>query len=180
MSPKIIIIIIIFVNNMQVSSVAIPASSGLWSRLNDEESEVERALAGGHIPSIAKALIQHSELRESILQLFLREIEAECATLCRKKSPSLFRKLSANDLMEFEWEKVIVELEERAPLFLRIYSSIVSVNDYRNQHKFGAHHHPGICMATAIILKERNREICGLQSLISLLLFSSHVEKKVQ
>ena len=158
-----------------------PTRSLPWSRLllSDEEAKIGRALAGGHIPSIAKAVIRHTELREAIFQLFLGEIEAECAILCKKKSPSLFRKLSAKDLMEFQWERMIGELEEKAPLFLRICSSIVSINDHRNRQKFGANHYPGICMATAIILKERNREVCGLQSLMSLLFFSSHAEKKV-
>ena len=74
---------------------------------------------------------------------------------------------------------MIAELEGKAPLLLRICSSIVSVNDHRNQHKCGASHYPGICMATAVLLKERNREVTGLQSLMYLLFFSSHVEKKV-
>ena len=33
-------------------------------------------------------------------------------------------------------------------------------------------------MATAIMLKERNREMCGIQTLLSLILFSSHVQKQ--
>lgn len=72
------------------------------------------------------------------------------------------------------------ELEQKAPLLLQIMSSIVSTNDHRNQHKVGVKHYPGICMATGVLLKERNREICGIQSLLSLLLFLSHAEKKVK
>ena len=34
-------------------------------------------------------------------------------------------------------------------------------------------------MTAAVLLKERNREMCGIQSLISLLLYSSHVDKQV-
>ena len=33
-------------------------------------------------------------------------------------------------------------------------------------------------MAIAVLLKERNREMCGLQSLIALLLFKGQAHKK--
>ena len=35
-------------------------------------------------------------------------------------------------------------------------------------------------MAAAVILKERNREMCGLQQMISSLMYGSHCEKKVR
>ena len=45
----------------------------------------------------------------------------------------------------------------------------------RNQQKRGDAH----CMLMAILLKERNREMCGVQTLLSLILFSSRVQKQV-
>ena len=151
-----------------------------WTRkLDDEDAKVGRALAGGHIPSVAKAAMDHRGLREAILQLVLNKIGAECTTLCKRSPPSLFRKIAVEELMEFRWEKLIADLCTKAPLLLQILSSIVSTNDHRNRQKAGAAHYPGICMAIAVILKERNREMCGVQSLISLLLFSAHAEKKV-
>jgi len=39
-------------------------------------------------------------------------------------------------------------------------------------------HYPGICITVAVFLKERNWEMCGMQSLISLL-YSSHIEKQI-
>ena len=44
--------------------------------------------------------------------------------------------------------------------------------------KVGSSHNPGICCAAADLLKERNREMCGLQSLVSLLMFSCHAKKR--
>ena len=51
-------------------------------------------------------------------------------------------------------------------------------NDHRNNNKKGTHHIPGVCMAIAILL-ERNREMCGIQSLLPLILFQSHAQKRV-
>ena len=44
---------------------------------------------------------------------------------------------------------------------------IVTANDKRKQTAVPGSHNPGLCMAVAILLKERNREMCGLQSIIS-------------
>ena len=74
---------------------------------------------------------------------------------------------------------LVEELSLKAPTLLKILSPIVTANDKRKQTAVPGSHNPGLCMAVAILLKERNREMCGLQSIISLLLYSSHVDKQV-
>lgn len=71
------------------------------------------------------------------------------------------------------------DLESKAPTIFKIFSLIVSHSDHRNEVKKGAYHRLSICMAVATLLKERNREMCGRQSLISVALFASQVQKKV-
>ena len=39
--------------------------------------------------------------------------------------------------------------------------------------------YPGLCTAVAILLKERNRVMCGVQSYVSSVLFSNNIHKKV-
>ena len=63
------------------------------------------------------------------------------------------------------------ELEQNAPLLFTLLHSITVRNDHRNTAKTGTAHYPGICFAAAILLKERNREMCGL--------YSCHAEKQV-
>lgn len=146
----------------------------------EEESSLGRALAGGHIPSVAKAIVKHSALREAVFLLFLDELDAECSKLCKRSKLSAFRKLPVSKMSEFEWKVLIDELSSKAPMMLQILCTLTSANDHRNKHKSGSIHQPGICMAASVILKERNREMCGVQSLISLLLFSSHTNKQVR
>lgn len=156
-----------------------PSKPAPWTRiLNEEENKLGRALAGGHIPSVAKAFMEHHQLRRAVLLLFLDEINRECNTLCSKIQPSLFRKIPVTQLQDFQWEGIISDLQNSAPTLLQILSSIVVRNDHR-RNRTGTAHYPSICMAVSILLKERNRELCGLQYLVSLLLFSSHAEKKV-
>ena len=73
---------------------------------------------------------------------------------------------------------MVTDLKVKAPLFFTLLDSITSRNDHRNIAKVGVTHYTGIS-AAAILLKERNREMCGLQSLVSLLLYSCHAEKQV-
>ena len=79
--------------------------------------------------------------------------------------PNLYHKR----LSDFEtncWDTFISELESRAPTLLHIMLTLVSFNDRRNKIKVGASHHPGVCAAVAILLKERSKNMCGLQSLV--------------
>jgi len=160
--------------------VSTPSRPKPWSKLlPEEDSKIGRALAGGSLQSLASAVMQHKSLSELILLRVLDTIGAECTTLCRRSLPSLFRKISTPTLCEFNWQSMVDELQAKAPTLLRVLSTICANNDHRNQHKCGSAHYPSICMAASIILKERNREMCGVQSILSLLLFASHVDKVV-
>lgn len=70
------------------------------------------------------------------------------------------------------------ELRNEALVLLKLLSHLVSRTDNRNKKK-GERHNPGICMAVGALLKERNREMKGIQTFISLVLFSSRVSHKV-
>ena len=61
------------------------------------------------------------------------------------------------------------DIQLKAPLLFKILHGIAARNDHRNVVKVGAAHYPGICTAAAILLKERSRHMCGLQSLVSLM-----------
>ena len=85
----------------------------------------------------------------------LDQLDNECIKLCQVTMPSLFSKVPPSELESFEWERCICDLQEKTPLFLQILSTIASRNDHRNKCKAGKVHYPGICMAAAVILKER-------------------------
>ena len=127
-------------------------------------------------------MLAHEGLREQILLKLFDLIDAECGKLCQRacNPPSLFRKIPIEKLPHFKWESCISELELKAPTILKMLTTIVCRNDHRNQHKQGERHHPGICMAISTLLKERNREMGGIQNFISLVLFTSRVQKQVR
>ena len=144
--------------------------------------KIGRVLAGGHIPTIARAVFSHASLKEEIVLKVLNAVSNECAELCQKgpNNISCFRSIPLGKMEEFEWAQCIEELQKKAPILLRLLSSIVQHNDHRNTSKRGDCHNPGISTAVAVLLKERNREMCGLQSLIALLLFKGQAHKKAR
>ena len=106
-------------------------------------------------------------------------INAECSELCKTSSPSVFRTIHLSKLHEFQWQSFIDELQTCAPILLKIFQVITSHSDSRNENKVGNAHFPAVCMAIGILLKERNQHMCGVQKMLSLLLFKSGVEKQV-
>ena len=146
-----------------------PSRTPYTGALGEREGKVVRQLLGGHAPSIAKAVMAMDSVRDEMFHLFLDAINSECNNLCQRSPAnlSLFRKMPVSQMIDFKWSDLVSELEARAPLLFRALSTIVSRNDHRNQNKVGASHSPGICMAAAVVLKERNRDVwCTVTDLL--------------
>ena len=87
--------------------------------------------------------------------------------------------MTFDEMRQFNWSLLINDLQAKAPILFKMLYTVVSHSDKRNQLKCDDAHHPAICMAVATLLKDRNREMGGLQTIVSLLLFKSCVKKQV-
>ena len=127
-------------------------------------------MAGGNSASIARAVYSHRDIHEKLLHKFMGDLESECSSICKRAlpgtgKPSLFRKIPVKDMPTFSWSDCVNKLESTAPLLLRLMLLIVSHSNHRNKDKRCERHYPGMCMAIATLLKERNREMSGVQTL---------------
>ena len=147
--------------------------------VGDSECAVTHALLSGNAPSIAKAVLAMDDIREAVTVLLLDSIDGECSALCKKTPASQFRTIPVEDIQHFQWLNLVENLQTSSPLLFRLLTTIAGRSDARNTLKVGPAHYPGICAAAAVILKERNREMCGLQSVVSLLMYNCHCEKQV-
>lgn len=118
-------------------------------------------------------------VKEAVMCLILEEITQECNNLCKKTPKSLFRHIPVEQMANFCWSDMMNELKSIAPTTLRVVSTIAVRNDHRKQNQVQLSHYPGICAAIAVMLKERNKDMCGMQSILSLLMYSCHCEKQV-
>ena len=97
--------------------------------------KIARALAGGCVDSVAKAVFAHSALRERTKVLDL--VNIECAALCRKtgaNGPSPFCRLPLKNVEEFSWDIYIQELKLRGPFLLKLFRTLVQHNEHRNNY----------------------------------------------
>ena len=134
---------------------------------------------------MAKAVFAHYTLKKKFIEKVVEIVREECALMCGRSRTPLFRRLPVDKAEGFSFTDCISELERMFPTLLRLLTSVVTANDARNAktrvkfRKKSIHHYPGICTAAAILLKERNRELCGVQTHIALVLYHSNVKKKV-
>ena len=149
--------------------------------VDPELEKVAKALAGGNLHSICRAVFSNSRLRDEAVSCVSKMVDDECGLLCSKSAQpvSLFRSMTLEQAESFSWRLTITELETKAPTLYHILSSAVTHSLKRNKHKKGERQFPGLCTAVAILLKERNRVMCGVQSYLSSALFSTHLQKKV-
>ena len=103
-----------------------------------------------------------------------------CSTLPKDRCrwPLPFHRLPLKNVEEFSWDIYIQELKLRGPFLLKLFRTLVQHNEHRNMTKQGPKHTPGICMSIAALLQEHNREITGIQTYVSHVLFND-VQKQV-
>lgn len=76
---------------MKTPSCQIPRSK----TLSGDESKIRRALASGHLPSLAKAVVNNNGHRDLVLYLLLEKIDSVCNAMCQQKpnTPSVFQEI---------------------------------------------------------------------------------------
>ena len=94
--------------------------------------KIGRALAGGHMPTIAKAVFSYAPLKQEIMLKVLDTVSSECGDLCKKGSTNIscFRNIPLEKMAEFERAKCIDDLKKKAPTLLQLFSTIVQHNDH--------------------------------------------------
>ena len=110
--------------------------------LDEGLMKIGRTLAGGHVPSIAKAAFAHAGIRNELLLKVMDVVNEEVDTLCQKQTnpdnPSTFSLYSSkiNSLEEFNFNKCTNELEDKCPILQKLLLSIVQRNDHCKKATF--------------------------------------------
>ena len=167
------------INNSQITISTSSGTTLLQKTLQQAETKIIGAIVRQHTPSIANAVIEMPGMHDKLWSYFLNLVVSEFQVLCCKEPLSLFRHMPVKEIDQFQWEPLMTELQCKAPLLLKLLSAVVVREDTRCQVKPPTVHYPAIVTATAILLKERNREMSGVQSIVSCLMYACHSEKQV-
>ena len=85
---------------------------------------------------------------------------------------SVLRIPSIRHLRDFSLSDVVNELKAKAPTLMSVLNAAAGCTPQQHQSV--------IAMAAAVLLKQRNKHVCLLQSVIGCILYSGHSAKKVQ
>ena len=138
--------------------------------LNKDLESLGKMLVRGTYKQIARASWQNPKLRKELQVLALKDIDKECHELCSRKRPSCLRSPSKEQLQSFSFEKFNNELENRAP-FMKAILHAACVNN-RNAPRPNEWM-PTICMAAAVLLRNRSSPLNAVQLLLSIFLYHS-------
>lgn len=101
-----------------------------WKKvLLQPETKIGRALAGGHLPSIAKSILGHETLRELLFKQFIAQIDSECSHLCQRQSTPapVYRKVPQALLADFDWKISVKDLQNKARLSFRFSLQLLPI-----------------------------------------------------
>ena len=134
------------------------------------------------VPSeIARAVMLLPSVKSCIKYLFLEEIDGQCRDLCVRKrgkhGPSVLhvsRPDTKESLENFTWASIIEEMKMRAPDLLDFIAtvSVPVVKEKGNQV-------PSVCVAYAVMMHARWRELSLVQKVITFILGIGHSTSKV-
>ena len=140
--------------------------------LSGDMEPIVKALAHGPPSRIAKTVLKCKTLRTEIICQVLRIVASEMNQLCSKKNPSILRKTSKDDLINFDMEKLRDEWKERAPVF---YSFLLTCSSSKNTSTT-ANWFPSIAVAGSVLLKQRNSHMNASASALGILIKTGSIE----
>ena len=128
--------------------------------LRGSAKKMAKILSRGKKASILKQLLSKVEMQQHAAKVIGRLVQLELKSLCSDKNASIFRVGSKKDMMDFQWESLWQELNQKAPLLLGLLQHACPVK--RQLPK------PVLCTLAAILLKHRNNKMCKVQAMFLL------------
>ena len=123
--------------------------------------------------AIVTHCLKDATVRQHIITKVGKLLQSEVATLCSNRCNSALRCPSNEQILSFEWVRVLQEMQEHAPTLLSLLRSATQTRRERpNQDAV-------IAMCTAMMCKLRNSEVNAAQKTLSLILFGGHASKQV-
>ena len=93
-------------------------------------------LAFGIPKSIAAALMNQTDIKDAVHDIICANLTIEISGLGTKCNPSILRKTTKEDLIEFSWNNLYQEFSSRTPRYLQMFTTCVcNPSQPRNVHK---------------------------------------------
>lgn len=134
-----------------------------------------KALADGSPSRIAKAIMNCEQLRQSVIEKVLNVVSLETTNLCSRNHPSLLKKTTKEDLINFDLCFLCKEWKEKAPVF---YSFLLACCE--SNRKIAAESCFGsVAIAGSILLKQRDPAMNATGIVMGILLKTRSIEVRL-
>ena len=119
---------------------------------------------------IANAAWNNPIIRKHLQILAVKQVDNECHNLCSRKERSCLRSPTKGQLLDFSFEKLERELEQRAPFTHAVLrTSCVNKRNSKKRSEWV----PTVGMAASIILRNKSSRLNAVQVLLSIFLYHS-------
>ena len=132
-------------------------------------------------PYTSRVVLRSTPLRRNTINNVSGILKNEAHQLCTTKhGSSILRNTSSKDLTSFTWKQVVHEQKLCAPVLYKFLKAVVvrkgkCVAKPRIKKKGAS----SVGIAASVLLKCRNKFLCQIQSVISVLLYAGHCSKQV-
>ena len=126
---------------------------------------------------IASAIMGIPVIEQCVKEIIPNKMNKDCKILCSKKSPSVLhtpRSKHSELAKVFSWSDILNETKEREPDILNIFTTIAAP-----QLRLDGRQVPPICMAYALLMNTRNRELSMVQKMNTVVIAAGHATEKV-
>jgi len=151
-------------------SVEYPSKS-VNKTLQPSYEALGKALVHGPPERIANAVLKCEPIVNIVIKNVLHTVLVEVNGLCSRKNPSLLRKASKEDLLNFKMESVCEEWKTRAPVFFAFLMTVAL-----SQGTKEATWLPSVAIAGSILLKQRSSHMNATAVIIGILLKTGSLE----
>ncbi len=134
-----------------------------------------KALADGTPSRIAKAIMNCEQLRKSVIEKVLNVVSLETTDLCSRNNPSLLKKTTKRDLVNFDLCCLCKEWKEKAPVF---YSFLLACCE-SNRKIAAASWFGSVAIAGSILLKQRDPAMSATGIVMGILLKTRSIELRL-
>ena len=132
-----------------------------------------KALARGSYKKLVNQCFKDAEIREWIIKKMGYILKKELKNMCSEKVNSVLKSNLVHTLKNFKWTDLLSELSTHAPVLSNILHSCTKTRCTKG-NKLAT---MGVC--ASILLKHRNKSMCLVQKIISVILQAGHSGKQV-
>ena len=134
-------------------------------------------LVRGTFKQIASAAWVCADLRPHLVKELLKTVHTEYAFLCSRKEPSILRRTSKADILDFNFENLGTELQKGGPHF---FSVLIATSLKKEAKESDISWLPPVYMAAAVLLKNRSAHMTSVQPLVSIILQHNGLTVRMQ